>query len=63
MVFETTAVARHGALVIFYWLVMILGNEEESAFALTQFHEETVVTFGDLTKQVIEGYIKTGEPM
>ncbi|XP_031561714.1 probable bifunctional dTTP/UTP pyrophosphatase/methyltransferase protein [Actinia tenebrosa] len=30
---------------------------------ITQFYEETLVTFGDLSEDVIKGYIETGEPM
>ncbi|KAM7443891.1 hypothetical protein ABFA07_007460 [Porites harrisoni] len=30
---------------------------------ITQFYEETLVSFGELTDDVIHGYIKTGEPM
>lgn len=30
---------------------------------IIQFYEETLVSFGELTDDVIHGYIKTGEPM
>ena len=30
---------------------------------MIQFYEETLVSFGDLTDDVICGYIETGEPM
>lgn len=30
---------------------------------MIQFYEETLVSFGDLTDDVIHGYIETGEPM
>ena len=30
---------------------------------ITQFYEETLVSFGDLTDSVIQAYIATGEPM
>ncbi|KAK3701739.1 hypothetical protein QZH41_018888 [Actinostola sp. cb2023] len=30
---------------------------------ITQFYEETSVMFGELTDDVIQGYIDTGEPM
>ena len=31
--------------------------------SITQFYEETLVSFGDLTDNVIHAYIATGEPM
>jgi len=31
--------------------------------SITQFYEETLVSFGELTDDVIHGYIQTGEPM
>ena len=30
---------------------------------MTQFYEETLVSFGELSDDVIHAYIKTGEPM
>lgn len=34
-----------------------------SSSIITQFYEETSVTFGELSDDVIQGYIDTGEPM
>ena len=38
-------------------------GEKDMEASLIQFHEETTVTFGELTDDVIQGYINTGEPM
>ena len=35
----------------------------ESRYKLTEFQEETEVLMGDLTREIIEAYVDTGEPM
>ena len=37
-----------------------IGDER---FKLTEFQEGTEVLMGDLTKEIIEAYVDTGEPM
>ncbi|XP_022091542.1 N-acetylserotonin O-methyltransferase-like protein [Acanthaster planci] len=37
--------------------------QPDSPFIITQFHETTEVTFGDLSPEVIQGYVDTGEPL
>ncbi|KAJ7327748.1 hypothetical protein OS493_026626 [Desmophyllum pertusum] len=44
-------------------LVQSDGTEGTKDPAITQFYEETLVSFGDLTDNVIHAYIATGEPM
>ena len=39
---------------------MLISGER---FKLTEFQEGTEVFMGDLTKEVIEAYVDTGEPM
>ncbi|KAL9973493.1 hypothetical protein ACROYT_G019961 [Oculina patagonica] len=39
------------------------GTKDIKESKITQFYEETLVSFGDLTDNVIDAYIATGEPM
>lgn len=41
-------------------IVYLAGIKDSSVI---QFYEETSVSFGELTDDIIHGYIKTGEPM
>ncbi|XP_038057897.1 probable bifunctional dTTP/UTP pyrophosphatase/methyltransferase protein [Patiria miniata] len=38
-------------------------DESNGPFHVTQFHETTEVTLGDLSPEVIQGYVDTGEPL
>lgn len=38
-----------------YWI--------EESMNIVQFHEKTEVIMGELSQEVIEAYVKTGEPM
>lgn len=42
---------------------MLLDSLVASKSIITQFYEETTVMFGDVSDDVIHGYIDTGEPM
>lgn len=43
--------------------VTLLQREGAKEPCITQFYEETLVSFGTLTDEVIQAYIATGEPM
>lgn len=51
------------SLTYLYSLPYSVDNSILSDPKITQFYEETLVTFGELSEDVIKGYIETGEPM
>ncbi|XP_029195279.2 probable bifunctional dTTP/UTP pyrophosphatase/methyltransferase protein isoform X1 [Acropora millepora] len=50
---------------VFSGVTLVQGNLSKAIedSNMIQFYEETLVSFGDLTDDVIHGYIETGEPM
>ncbi|XP_015758809.1 PREDICTED: N-acetylserotonin O-methyltransferase-like protein isoform X2 [Acropora digitifera] len=50
---------------VFTGVTLVQGNLSKAIedSNMIQFYEETLVSFGDLTDDVIRGYIETGEPM